>query len=400
VEFQSLPQVSPAKAIQLLNRQRAENGIPGDLVLEPRLSRGCRERVAKYKERPGQYPHTEIKGQPGYSALGAEAASRSELSLGGGAGDWTEISNPWSEAPLHRGGLFGPASTEAWYGEAPNGRGRIFSGGACMGTGGDSRTFSEATFFSVPGGGNPSVPPSERSAEVPFTPAQAAGLPSGAETGPTIVLYDEGVFASPRSARLVGPGGRTIPTKLIAAGMPAPPTHGYPWGSTVGGNYVVIPRPLAPKTPYRLEVHWASGERSYVQRSSFSTLSTTAAERRTAWGVSCVRLGTCASGSLRLELAGNTVRVSGHPAVNQRLLVEIRRGRLTCRSRARPCPAASRYFTADVVKRHRLRFDGRVSVHLPPATGYGSAVEVRAQLDRFKLGGYAWAETNATIFRR
>lgn len=396
VTFQSLPQISSVKAIHLLNRQRIENGIPGGLALEPRLSRGCRERTAKYKELPGQYPHTEIKGQPGYSALGAEAAASSDL--GGVAGEWTEIASPWFRAPLHLSSLFDPASTEAWYGEAPSGF--TLLGTACMGTGGEARTFSGPTFFSAPGGGNSSVPPSEVSAEIPFSPAEAAGIPGGTKTGPTVVLYAEEVTALPRSARLTGPGGRVIPTRLVTAKTKAPPTHGFPWGPTVGSNYVVIPRPLKPKTSYHLEVHWSGGERSFTQRTTFSTLSAAAAERRTAWGFSCVRLGTCAAGSLRVTLAGNSVRISGRPVANQRLWIDLRRSRLSCSAHARPCPSQSRHFTADVVRLHHARFDGDVRVQLPRATSYGSAVEVHVQLEKFSFGGYRWNETNATIFRR
>jgi hypothetical protein len=398
VKFTSLPKISALKAIRLLNRQRAENGIPADLVEEPRLSRGCFERVAKYKELPGQYPHTEIKGQPGYSLLGAEAASVSDL--GGSAGEWSEIASPWASAPLHLRSLFDPASTQVWYGEGPSGRTPSGLGLACMGTGGEKREFPEPTFFSAPGNGNSSVPFSETSAEIPFTPAEAAGLPSGSETGPTVVLYPEGVTALPDRARLTGPGGEFVPTQLVTADTPAPPTHGYPWGHTVGSDYVVIPRPLRPSAMYKLEVVWSSATNTFVQHASFSTMSSRAAERRMAWGFSCVALRTCATGALHLELAGDSTTVSGHPATGQPLFVEIRRGRMSCLVHARPCPSDRRFFTADVIKRHQVAFDGSVRIRLPPPTSYGSAVEVRAELGRFEFGGYAWTEAVATIFRR
>ena len=393
VPFWSLPQVSTAKAIGLLNRQRAESGIPGDLTVEPRLSRGCRERVGVYKELPGQFPHTELPGRPGYSVLGKEAAGSSALSLGGGAGEWTEIANPWSAAPLHRMTLFSPSSTEAWYGEGTNGsnlNGVWGLGGACMGTGG-AREFAEPTFFSVPGDGDRSVPPSEAAAEVPFTPGQAVGIPSGTRTGPTVLLYAEGSSALPESAKLTGPGSRVVPTKLV--------TDETWWSPTVGGvgNFVVIPRPLKPRTAYHLEVHWSGGER---QRLSFSTLSTTAAVRRMAWGTSCVRLGTCEEGSLTVSLVGNRVRVSGHPVAHQPLLIQIRRGRLFCVVHARPCPKGSTRFIYDKQRTHRVNFDGHAHVHLPPPTSYGTAVEVHVLLEKFSFGGYHWVETPATIYRR
>ena len=269
-----------------------------------------------------------------------------------------------------------------------------------MGTGGEARMFSAPTFFSVPGGGDPSVPPAETSAEIPFTPAEAAGLPAGATTGPTVLLYAEGVSAVPQSARLTGPGGRVVPTRLITAESPAPPIKNFPWGPTVGGNYVVIPHPLKSRSAYELEVDWASEGRTYVQHSDFSTLSKTAAERRTAWGISCVHMGTCAAGSLRVSLGGNFARVSGGPAKDQPLSIEILRGRRSCLVHARPCPREDTRFDYDVRRTRRVRFDGNVRVHLPRPTGFGSAVEVRVQLSGFTARGYAWSETDATIFGR
>jgi hypothetical protein len=115
VALNAVPSTTTTQAIGFLNQQRAANGIPGDLANDATMSAGCEEYANLYHPKAGQYPHEEVEGQPGYSEVGNQAASRSDL--GGGVGEWDEAINPWSGAPLHIHALFDPAATSAWYGE-------------------------------------------------------------------------------------------------------------------------------------------------------------------------------------------------------------------------------------------------------------------------------------------
>jgi hypothetical protein len=169
-----LPVLSAPEAIAALNRQRTENGIPGDLVEEPRLSTGCLSWATSYHDAAGQYPHEEIPGQPGYTPEGSEAAGESDLagepSGHGTIGTtWGPQFNPWSGAALHEAALMDPFATSAWYGASQP--------AACMGPTG-SRAFSAPAFYSFPGPGAKGVPLAVKTGELPFSPQQATGLGS------------------------------------------------------------------------------------------------------------------------------------------------------------------------------------------------------------------------------
>ncbi len=252
-----LPQVSTAQVLQDLNSQRAANGIPGDLTLEPVLSAGCQAWASDYHEQKGQYPHEELPSQPGYAPEGDDAAKMSDLagtpgpfSEGSGVGsEWSSMRNPWLGAPLHETTLFDPAATTAWYGATPN--------AACMGAGG-TRAFTQPAFFSVPGNGATGVPVSEAAGELPFTPQEAAGWKAGETTGPAIILWYEGADAPLLSAKLTT-AATTVPVRVVTPDTPTPRTPpGWPRVSTVGAysggaSFVIPERPLAPNTRYTLE---------------------------------------------------------------------------------------------------------------------------------------------------
>lgn len=167
-----LPLLTTSQAIALLNQQRAANGIPGDLVEEPILSAGCLSWATVYREAKGQYPHEELPSQPGYTAEGNEAASRSDLDGESGSEfrvgtQWSMLFNPWSGAALHEANLMNPVATTIWYGASQS--------AACLGTSG-YQAFASPTFFSVPEPGASNVPIAENTGELPFPPQEAAGL--------------------------------------------------------------------------------------------------------------------------------------------------------------------------------------------------------------------------------
>ena len=263
-----VPNVTPSEAIADLNADRSANGIPGDLTANTRLNAGCANHVEKYVATRTQFPHTELPSQPGYTPLGAEAASQSDLiglftePVRGRSqpreymqgGDWWGLTvNPWTGAPLHEAALFDPSSTEAWYAE----KGLQ----ACSGTRG-TRGFPTPAFYSYPGSGAANVATVEPESEQPFTPATAAGYPTNVPLGPPIILWAEGTSASLVRARLTSAGGEA-PIRVVTPTTPAPAPEGpgFERGTTVGGNAnYVVPTELKPAIPYELIAEWATAQ--------------------------------------------------------------------------------------------------------------------------------------------
>lgn len=275
---------SPAEEIRYLNAQRRENGIPGGLVNVPDLSLGCYEFENMYVRKPGQYPHEEVLGQPGYTALGSRAAAFSDLADGVGPRPlWGDraIDNAWADAPLHLVSLFNPTARYAWFGGGPL--------GACMGTGSENplhqtaapveRRFRSPAFFSLPGNGVSDVWPLQAAADAPFAPQQAVHIPAGQPTGPNIILFPEGTQARIGRVELRSLSGRRIPVRVVTPTTPTPPfPAGWPavkfMGEGFGDVWFVIPtRPLRGDTRYRLTALWSEGAgRQYAQRVRFKTL--------------------------------------------------------------------------------------------------------------------------------
>ena len=264
--------LSAPEAIAALNRQRTENGIPGDLIEEPRLSAGCLSWATSYHDAAGQYPHEEISGQPGYTPEGSEAAGESDLAgepFGHGTigTTWDPQFNPWSGAALHEAALMDPFATSAWYGASQP--------AACMGATG-SRPFSAPAFYSFPGPGAKGVPIAVNTGELPFSPEQAIGLGSEAYVAPAITLWDAGSDATLQAATLTASGGGTVPTSIVTPGTPTPnPPANFP-ASTSFSDYTrasfVVPRvKFAANTTYTLTATWRGSSGTMTQSVTFTT---------------------------------------------------------------------------------------------------------------------------------
>jgi hypothetical protein len=270
-----------AEEIGHLNAQRRENGIPDGLRNVSGLSLGCDQYENLYVARPGQNPHEELPGQPGYTPLGNLAANLSDLANGVGAlplwGDHA-IDNAWANAPLHLVSLFNPVARYAWFGAGPF--------GACMGTAPDNPLQSHARgrlvsprFFSLPGNGVGDVWPVQVVNDLPFAPQEAVHIPAGRPTGPNIILFPEGLQVRIDRAQLRSADGRGVALRVVTPATPTPP---YPsgWravkymGEEVGDVWFVIPtRPLRGATHYRLTALWSDAAgRRYTQRVRFKTL--------------------------------------------------------------------------------------------------------------------------------
>jgi hypothetical protein len=276
--------LSPPEGLALLNAQRAANGIPGDLIENGLLSRGCVSWATEYRPAKRQYPHTELPSQPGYTELGREAASMSDLSgtpggpVGTGIG-WTSATNTWMQAPIHESQLWNPESTAGWYGEGPS--------ASCIGTTG-TRAFPAPAFFSLPGPGTTNVPTAVTVVEEPFTPEMGVGLAGvgvggiGSSTylAPPILLWAPGTpGASLQGATLRTSAGVGVPIKVVTPSTPAPPSPPpFPTASTYGfythASFVIPTVKFRPRTTYVLTATWTRQIAPSTQTVTFSTGST------------------------------------------------------------------------------------------------------------------------------
>jgi hypothetical protein len=394
VVLNSVPSTSTAQAIAYLDKQRAANGIPGDLTNDAAMSQGCEEYANLYHPKSGQYPHEELEGQPGYSAAGNQAASSSDL--GGGVGDWTKTVNPWSGAPLHLRALFDPASTTTWYGET---HGRWGEGQVCMGTSGES-AFSTPTFFSLPGNGAADVHPSETASEQPFTPGQAVGIPPGTATGPYIILWPEGTDATLQTASLQGPAGESAPVKLVTPSTPAPLVPaGWPTWETIGGDYVIPVAALKFATPYVLTATWAdSTGAQYVQTVHFTTVASPQA--LAAESITEVHCSSCSHGYLKADVIGDKVHLSISPVAGQTLSVQIWRGQSYCVSKRDGRCQGHQIIADNEVKRTIRAHDPTTVMALPrKLKATDNAFEIMVVIARFTALGQQWEGGKSLVLK-
>jgi hypothetical protein len=271
----ALPVADTGQAIKLLNEQRTANGIPGDLVEEPKLSEGCQSWATNYRPAKGQYPHEELPSQPGYTVQGNEAAMSSDLNGEPGSRFtvgtlWGSLFNPWSGAAIHEAGLLNPAVMSVWYGAS--------RAAACMGTSG-ARSFLGPSFYSVPGPGARNVPIAENTGEFPFSSQEAVGLGQEPYLAPALLLWDEGSSAHLATATLTTAGGEPVPISLVTPETPtpgAPPN--FPSVSTFGGYSAasfVVPRVKFKKNmSYVLMASWQGPEGTSLQTVRFTTADT------------------------------------------------------------------------------------------------------------------------------
>lgn len=241
--------VAPAEAIRLLNVQRTANGIPGDLAQSAGLTEGCALHVRYIALNGGALTHDEDPAKPGYSPQGArqtlDAAGAEVLAT---APAWSETTNPWLAAPIHRYLLFDPEATVAGYGEE--------QGIACMRVRGARAPAPAPELYSVPGDGRKGVPFSEIANETPYSPQDLAGLPAGQPTGPAILLFTRGLRGTlPLSAAafsIAGPQG-PLDARIVTEAT----SNAVGSGAWFRGGGVLIPAaPLAPLTTYVARVTW------------------------------------------------------------------------------------------------------------------------------------------------
>ena len=246
-----------------LNQMRAASGLPGTIAEDPERSRGCALHT-RYMAQNHTVGHSEDPRLPGYTLLGARAASRSVLTAGG----------PWSagvtfrQAPIHLMQMLNPRLSVSGADD--------YGGYVCVWTTpepGDVTVPADDVVRTFPGRGAQDVPVQETARELPFVPGDFVGLPQGTTTGPHLYVLPDGPWAavgeaaqdgSPASAVehpfvvedavLRGPGG-PVPLKVIDSRSDPRLTMYLPAGA------ILIPvAPLQPAVLYTAEVLLLSPE--------------------------------------------------------------------------------------------------------------------------------------------
>ena len=97
---------SAQQTIALLNAQRGDNGLPANIMEDPRLTSDCAAHD-RYMSLNHVLTHFEQQGNPGYTLGGAFAGKNAVLTEGG---NW-DNGNPYESAPLHLDQLLAPRLT-------------------------------------------------------------------------------------------------------------------------------------------------------------------------------------------------------------------------------------------------------------------------------------------------
>ena len=235
------------QAIALLNAQRAGNGLPANIIEDPRLTSDCAAHD-RYMALNNALTHFEQTGAPGYTVGGAYAGKNAVLSE---RANW-DNGNPYESAPLHLDQLLAPRLTSL--------------GSADLGDYSCTTTFPGWTgpdpgapaVYTYPGNGS-TMYPSEVARELPWTPGQLVGIPQPDRTGPYLFVFVDAPGQSPfgnpatlTDARLAGPAG---PVTIKTADGSTP----VPSGGTLGpflypGGFILPVKSLTPGASYHAHV--------------------------------------------------------------------------------------------------------------------------------------------------
>ncbi len=250
----SSPAATAQQAISVLNAQRSTNGLPAGIAENPTWSDDCLMHDEYMSMNGDALTHTEVSGNPGYSAGGAFAGANSVLAE---ATDWA-VGNPYEHAPIHLDQLLAPRLDVVGSADA--------DGFSCTTTypGWTRPAPTALTVYTYPGP-DAAIYSSEVAREQPFTPARLVGL-SRADTGPYLLVFVDAPTqaatdnpATLSGAVLSGPSG-TVPV-VTADGDTAIP-RGDQAGCTSGtlacfiapGGFIIPVRPLRPGATYHVHV--------------------------------------------------------------------------------------------------------------------------------------------------
>lgn len=224
-----------------LRAERARDGVPAAVALNPRWSQECAAHDA-YEAAGGVLQSAEDPTATGASPGGAWAGLNSDLA----EARWAPGHSPWEEAPIHLLALLAPSLSVTGIDDTGTFQCAVTFPGML-------RTWSGPdTVTTVPARGATDVPPSELAREAPFTPVQFVGLPASRRTGRELFVYLN------RTGRIgqapvqilhasLHTGGRAVAVRRIDSATRTV-------GPYLAGGILVPLRPLAPRARYRARV--------------------------------------------------------------------------------------------------------------------------------------------------
>jgi hypothetical protein len=251
-----------------LNSERASDGLPAGILLNPRWSVECAAHDM-YLRANGLLQHTENPAQRDASPGGAWAGESAILSEGT---PWTKRRNPWENAPIHLDQLFSPSlsvvgiddnngyvSTTTWPGmlRSPP---------------------TTDTIYTYPGNKAKGIPASELAAESPFVPQQFVGIRPGRATGRELFVYLN-------RAHDVGQSPVTIVAAMLKGSNGGLQLR---WVSTttksigpyLAGAIIIPVKPLTADTKYTATVKVKDGKETLSHSWSFTTAGRAPKRRR------------------------------------------------------------------------------------------------------------------------
>jgi hypothetical protein len=238
---------SASQIVAKLNAQRAANDIPAGVTLDSPWSAACKD-LDLYEHLHGDnFVNSEIPGSPGSSVSGtAMAQSEPVLAIDGGSSVSGWAANPFESGPNHLFGLLNPRLSVMGANDSVFSQGSGLVEEMCATTSlGYLRPSPGAdSVYTYPGDGA-SIYPLEIANEMPPPPGTTVGIPSGATTGPYLLVFAEGPFPSAsvmiESATLVGPEG-AVAVKVVNS-------------DATGGGFVIPVSPLLDHASYQAVVN-------------------------------------------------------------------------------------------------------------------------------------------------
>jgi hypothetical protein len=244
--------------LRLLNAERARDGLPSDVVLNPRWSTECAAHDAYEADNDTLTP-AEDPASPGASPGGAWAGLNGLLAQD----QWTSAGSPWEDAPVHLLALLAPSLSVT--GIDDNG-----SLQCAITFPGMLRTpVHSDTITTVPDGGADAVATSETAREAPFTPVQFAGLPTDRPTGRELFVYlNRAGITGQAPVTIVRAslrrGSRPVPVRWVD-------TTTRTLGPYLAGGIVIPVDPLRAQSTYQATVAVRDGSRTLTRSWSFTT---------------------------------------------------------------------------------------------------------------------------------
>jgi len=368
--------VTAQRAVQLLNAERARNGLPPDVRERAEWSDACRKHD-RYRELGSGDGHDEDPSKPGYTAEGAWAGQNSVLWYL--APSW-ELGNPWEPGPIHHAQLLAPELQQTG----------VHAG----------QTWQCATTW--PGYTRPPVAPqlwtypgpgaetgfAFNAFESPFTPGQFVGFPQGTVTGP--YLYVFGPWWAPYA---------DTPSRVVGASLRGPEgavelrsvdkTHSEVGPYMPASSAFLIPATeLRPGSTYAAAVRLRLGGGQELARSWTFRTSAEGSESGAGSGASPRRVARLRVLSLHRRGRRVTARVSLRRGARGRLVVRVRKRarRITARRarRVRRQRTSSTFtYTARLPRGRRARGRWRLIASFDGRSGWGDGARSR----RFRVGG-------------